>query len=89
LQETIYRAIAWDRKNRHAPAREFLQDLRHQYQVGVAADRLKLKDWRERKSGWPWRILNYAALALIPIVIFSLLLWVAKRARSGGDFGLV
>jgi hypothetical protein len=56
------------------------QDLRHKDQVGVKADRLELKNWREPKSGWPRRILNYAALALIPIVIFSLLLWVAKRA---------
>jgi serine/threonine-protein kinase len=80
LQEIIYRAIERDPKNRYAHAREFSQDLRHQDQVGVAADRLELKDWRERKSGWPRRILNYAALALIPIVIFSLLLWVAKRA---------
>lgn len=79
LQEIIYRAIERDPKNRYAHAREFSQDLRNQDKVGVA-DRLELKDWRERKSGWPRRILNYAALALIPIVIFSLLLWVAKRA---------
>jgi len=44
------------------------------------ADRLELKDWRERKSGIPRRILNYVMLALVPIVIFGLLLWVAKRA---------
>jgi serine/threonine protein kinase len=80
LQEIIYRAIERDPKNRYAHAREFSQDLRHQDGVGVAADRLELKDWRKRKSGWPRRVLNYAALALIPIVIFGLLLWVAKRA---------
>jgi serine/threonine-protein kinase len=79
LQEIVYRAIERDPKNRYATAREFSQDLRHQDQVGVA-DRAELRDWRERKSGWPRRIVNYAALALIPIVIFSLLLWVAKRA---------
>ena len=79
LQEIIYRAIERDPKNRYAHAREFSQDLRHPDQVGVA-DRAELHDWRERKSGTPRRILNYVALALIPVVIFSLLLWVAKRA---------
>jgi len=79
LQEIIYRAIERDPKNRYAHAAEFSQDLRNQDKVGVA-DRLELRDWRVRKSGWPRRILNYAGLALIPIVIFGLLLWVAKRA---------
>ena len=79
LQEIIYRAIERDPKNRYAHAREFSQDLRHQDRVGVA-DRAELHDWRQRKSAMPRRILNYVALALIPVVIFSLLLWVAKRA---------
>jgi serine/threonine-protein kinase len=79
LQEIIYRAIEREPKNRYAHAREFSQDLRNQDKVGVA-DRLELKDWRERKSGIPRRILNYVMLALVPIVIFGLLLWVAKRA---------
>ena len=79
LQEIIYRAIERDPRNRYAQAREFAHDLRHQDEVGVA-DRTELHDWRKRKSGLPRRILNYAALALIPIVIFGLLLWVAKRA---------
>ena len=79
LQEIIYRAIEREPKNRYAHAREFSQDLRNQDKVGVA-DRLELKDWRERKSGIPRRILNYVMLALVPIVIVGLLLWVAKRA---------
>src|SRR5215472_14128756 len=79
LQEIIYRALERDPRNRYAHAKEFAHDLRHQDEVGVA-DRVELRDWRTRKSGLPRRILNYAALALIPIVIFGLLLWVAKRA---------
>jgi hypothetical protein len=46
--------------------------------VGVS-DRPELHDWKKRKSHWPKRILNYALLALVPIVIFSLLLWVARK----------
>lgn len=79
LQEIIYRALERDPQNRYATAREFAWDLEHQDQVGVA-ERAELEDWKKRKSHWPKRILNYALLALVPIVIFSLLLWVARRA---------
>jgi serine/threonine-protein kinase len=78
LQEIIYRAIERDPKNRYASAREFLQDLEHPDQVGVA-DRAELRDWKDRRSGWPRRIAFYVMLALIPVAIFGLLLWVAKH----------
>ena len=44
------------------------------------AERAELHDWKTRKSHWPKKMLNYALLALVPIVIFGLLLWVARRA---------
>ena len=44
------------------------------------ADRPELHDWKQRKSHSPKRIANYALLALVPIVIFSLLLWIARKA---------
>jgi len=78
LQEVIYRAMERDPKNRYASAREFAWDLAHLDQVGVA-DRPELSDWKQRRSPWPRRILNYVLLALIPIVIFGLLLFVARR----------
>jgi len=80
LQEIIYRAMERDPKNRYAHAREFAWDLEHQDQVGVAADRAELSDWKVRKSGVGRRILNYVLLALVPFVVFGLLLWVAKKA---------
>jgi serine/threonine protein kinase len=78
LQEIIYRALERDPKNRYATAREMAWDLEHQDQVGVA-ERAELKDWRERRSQWPRRLAFYAMLALIPVVVFSLLLWVARH----------
>jgi serine/threonine-protein kinase len=78
LQEIIYRAMERDPKNRYAHAREFAWDLEHQDQVGVS-ERPELHDWKKRKSGLPRRILNYALLALVPFVVFGLLLWVAKK----------
>ena len=78
MQEIIYRAIERDPKNRYATANEFAWDLEHQDQVGVA-DRAELRDWKKRRTPWLRRILFYAAMALIPIVIFGLLILVARH----------
>jgi len=79
LQEIIYRALERDPRKRYASAREFAWDLEHQDQVGVA-DRPELRDWRHRRSPWARRVLFYLLLALIPVVIFALLLYVARHA---------
>ena len=78
LQEIIYRALERDPSKRYASAREFARDLEHQDQVGVA-ERPELRDWKRRRTPWPRRILFYAMLALIPVIIFALLLYVARR----------
>jgi len=78
LQEIIYRAIEREPKNRYASAREFARDLQHPEQVGVS-ERPELHDWRKRRTPWTRRILFYLMLALIPIVIFGLLLFLARR----------
>ena len=78
LQEVIYRALERDPKSRYATAREFAWDLEHLDQVGVA-DRAELRDWRKRRKSL-WRTIGfYLMLALIPVVIFSLLLYLAKH----------
>ena len=43
------------------------------------ADRAELRDWKKRRSPWLRQVLFYVMLALIPVVIFSLLLFFAKR----------
>ena len=78
LQEIIYRALERDASKRYASAREFAWDLEHQEQVG-AAERPELRDWKRRRRPWPRRILFYLVLALIPVIIFALLLYVARR----------
>lgn len=78
LQEIIYRALERDPKNRYASAREFAWDLEHPDQVGVA-ERPELRDWRRRRSPVLRRILFYLMLVMIPVVIFALLLYVARR----------
>jgi serine/threonine protein kinase len=80
LQEIIYRALERKPENRYASIREFAHDLRNQAQVGVA-ERPELRDWRKRRSPWGRQILFYVILALIPVVIFGLLLFVAMQHK--------
>ena len=78
LQEIIYRALERDPKKRYASAREFALDLEHPEKVGVA-DRDELQNWRQRRSPVMRRVLFYIMLALIPVVVFGLMLYVAHR----------
>jgi eukaryotic-like serine/threonine-protein kinase len=79
IQEIIYRALERDPKNRYANARDFARDLEHPEQVGVA-QRPELHNWKERRTPWAKKILFYVLLALIPIAIFGLLLYVARHS---------
>ncbi len=78
LQEIIYRALERDPKNRYATAQEFIRDLEHPDQVGVE-DREELRDWQKRKSQLSRKILYYAGLALIPVVILLIMVIIARH----------
>ena len=78
LQEVLYRALERDPKNRYAKAHQFAWDLEHLDQVGVE-DRPELRDWQKRKSQLSRKVLYYAALALIPVVILLLMFLVAHH----------
>ena len=78
LQEVIYRALEREPQNRYSTANEFAWDLEHLDQVGVA-DRPEMRDWKVRKTPLARQILFYVAMALIPVVIFGLLLLIAKH----------
>jgi len=78
IQEVLYRALERNPRNRYGSARDLAHDLEHLDQVGVE-DRPELHNWKKRRSPWARRILMYVALALIPVVIFGLLLYVARR----------
>ena len=78
LQEIIYRAIERDPKNRYANAHEMALDLQHPEKVGVS-ERPELHDWRKRRTPWVRRILFYIFLALIPVVVFGLMLLFVKK----------
>ena len=79
LQEIIYRALERDPRNRYASAQEFAWDLTHQNKVGVL-ECGELRDWKWRREPLLKRVLFYVFLALIPLVIFALLLYVARHS---------
>ncbi|MGA9041981.1 MAG: serine/threonine-protein kinase [Terriglobales bacterium] len=78
LQEIIYRALERDPNKRYPSAHEMILDLQRPDQVGVE-DRPELRDWRKRREPVTRKILFYIMLALIPVVVFGLLLWVARH----------
>ena len=78
LQEVVYRAMEREPENRYSTASEFAWDLEHLDQVEVT-ERPELRYWTHRRTPWMKRVLFYVAMALIPIVIFGLLLLVARR----------
>jgi serine/threonine-protein kinase len=78
LQEIIYRALERDPAKRYPNAHEFALDLEHPEKVGVA-DRLELSQWKQRRSPLGRRILFYIMLALIPVVVFGLMLFISRR----------
>jgi eukaryotic-like serine/threonine-protein kinase len=78
LQEIIYRALERDPNKRYPNAHEFALDLEHPEKVGVA-DRLELRDWKQKRSPILRRVLFYVMLALIPVVVFGLMLLIARQ----------
>ena len=78
LQEIIYRALERDPAKRYPNAHEFALDLEHPEKVGVA-DRLELTQWQSRRSPIGRRVLFYVMLALIPVIVFGFMLFIARQ----------
>jgi serine/threonine-protein kinase len=78
LQEIVYRALEREPRNRYGSAREFARDLEHQDQVGVA-NRPEAAGRKTIQGASAGRFLMYVGLVLAPVLIFGLLLWVARR----------
>jgi eukaryotic-like serine/threonine-protein kinase len=78
LQEILYRALERDPRHRYATAAEMAWDLEHQDQVGVdeGGHRLAL---HQRLSLGGRKMLLYAGLALVPLLIFGLMVMLARR----------
>jgi eukaryotic-like serine/threonine-protein kinase len=77
LEEILFRALERDPRHRYATAAEMARDLEHQEQVGVDEGRRPLLGRRLLPGGR--KLLLYAALALAPILLFVVMLLMAKR----------
>jgi len=78
LQEVIYRAIEREPQYRYANAHEFAFDLEHLDHVGVA-DRPEIQDWKRKRARATRKIALYAAMVIVPLLIFGLLLLFARH----------
>ena len=78
VQEVIYRALEREHKKRYASAHDFTQDLSHLDRVAVSqlGEVLELK---KRSTTKIKRALLYAGIALIPLIIFALLIYFAQK----------
>jgi len=77
MQEILYRAMERDPENRFAGAKEFAAALAHPECV-EATPREAHKERKSPRLPFLKRILDYTMLLMIPVVIFSLLLLVAR-----------
>ena len=78
LEEVLFRALERDPRHRYSTAHEMAWDLEHQDQVGV-------EDGGRRPSPDAARFFNnrkmllYAGLAMVPVVLFVVMLLLARR----------
>jgi serine/threonine protein kinase len=77
MQEILYRSMERDPENRFASAKEFAAALAHPESV-EALDRSTRKERKPARLPFVKRILSYTMLLMIPVVIFALLLLVAR-----------
>jgi serine/threonine-protein kinase len=78
LQEIVYRLLRRDPAERYASAEELAWDLEHQDRV-MAIDRPETHDWDWRRRPLLKTVACYAGLALIPVVVFTLIIMVARH----------
>jgi serine/threonine-protein kinase len=78
LQEILSRALERDPRHRYATASEMAWDLEHQELVGVDESERR-PALRERWLPGGRKMLLYAGLALVPILIFGLMVVLARR----------
>jgi eukaryotic-like serine/threonine-protein kinase len=76
MQEIILRALERDPQNRYPSARAFAGDLAHPEMVPLA-DRAAKQSRKSKPAYIPRQVLSYAMFAMIPVVIFTLLLFIA------------
>lgn len=78
MQETIFRALEREPRDRYGSAREFAHDLRHPEQVAFAT-RPRLPQMDRSDSARARRRLLFLVAAMLPLLIFALLFLISRR----------
>jgi serine/threonine-protein kinase len=78
LQEILYRALERDPRHRYATASEMAWELMHQEQVGVDESTRRTPLHGRLFPAGP-KMLLYAAMVLVPLTLFALMLLLARR----------
>ena len=78
LQEIIFRALEREPRHRYPTASEMAWDLEHQEQVGIEERDTRSTAFRGRRKV-NREVLLYVALASLPVVIFILMVLVARK----------
>jgi serine/threonine protein kinase len=78
LQEVLYRSLEREHRKRYANAHDFAHDLQYLDQVGVP-ERQELRSWKRHRTATTRKVLLFAAILLIPLLIFALLLYFAPH----------
>lgn len=79
LQEILNRAMERDPRHRYATAAEMAWEMSHQDQVGVAEEGGHRHGAHQRMTPARGKLLLYAALGLVPLLIFALMMLLARR----------
>jgi serine/threonine-protein kinase len=78
VQEILFRALERDPRHRYATATEMAWELEHQEQVGVEEGGRRLA-LHQRIFPGGRKMLLYACLALVPLLLFGLMVILARR----------
>ncbi len=79
LEEILFRALEREPRHRYATAAEMAWELEHQEQVGVEDRGARPAGRSARRVTVNKRVVLYAGLALLPVLLFGLMLLLARR----------
>ena len=79
LEEILFRALEREPRHRYATASEMMWDLEHQEQVGVEPRGERAAGVGIRRSPLSRKVFLYAAMILVPVLLFAFMLLMARR----------
>jgi len=79
LEEILFRALEREPRHRYATASEMMWDLEHQEQVGVEPRGERAAGVGTRRSPFSRKVFLYAAMILLPVLLFAFMLLMARR----------